>query len=74
MNHSKAIWEFAEYTTRSLEVSFIHSLDREKLYYTLFSIAKTTGYHREYDKLLDRLIRKVEDVEDRKELERKFPR
>ncbi|QAS51449.1 DUF2254 domain-containing protein [Halobacillus litoralis] len=73
MNHKDAIWEFAEYTTRSLEVDFIHSLDREKLYYTLYSIAETTGYLDKYDKLVNRMVLRIEDDEDRDELMRKFP-
>lgn len=73
MNYEDDIWEFAEYTTRSLEVDFIHSLDREKLYYTLFSIATTTGYKEKYDKLVSRMLVTIEDEEDRGELKRKFP-
>ncbi|WP_181348117.1 DUF2254 domain-containing protein [Thalassobacillus sp. CUG 92003] len=73
MDEQEAIWEFAEYTTRSLEVHFIHSLDREKLYYTLFGIAKTTGYQERYDKLVNGMLKIIEDEEDRSELKRKFP-
>lgn len=73
MDEQYAIWEFAEYTTRSLEVPFIHSLDREKLYYTLFSIAKTTGNQERYGKLVNGMLKNFEDDEDRSELERKFP-
>jgi len=73
MDEQDAIWEFAEYTARSLEVHFIHSLDREKLYYTLFSIAETTGHKEKYDKLVNGMLRNIEDEEDRSEIERKFP-
>ncbi|SFJ29966.1 Uncharacterized membrane protein [Halobacillus dabanensis] len=73
LSHKDTIWEFAEYTTRTLEVDFIHSLDREKLYFTLLNIAKVTGHQDKYEKLVNRMLTNIEDEEDRDELIRKFP-
>ncbi|MBM7553905.1 DUF2254 domain-containing protein [Thalassobacillus pellis] len=67
------VWEFAVYTTRSLEINYIHSLDREKLYSTLLDMAITTGHEMEYNKLVRKMMRNITDEDDRKEIERKIP-
>ncbi|MBM7554837.1 putative membrane protein [Thalassobacillus pellis] len=67
------VWDFAVYTTRSLEINYIHSLDREKLYNTLLDMAKTTGHEMEYNKLVRKMMRTITDEDDRKEIERKIP-
>ncbi|WP_082232878.1 DUF2254 domain-containing protein [Halobacillus massiliensis] len=69
----ESIWEFAEYTTRSLEVNFIHALDREKLYTTLLDIAHTTGKEEQYNKLVRKMTEVITDKDDLEEIKRKIP-
>lgn len=63
-----SIWEFAVYTIRSLELDYIHSLEREKLYHSLYKIAKITRNEAGYDKQVGRMLNDIEDEEDRQDV------